>query len=160
MTPPTEPPVSDALLKEDPLKILEPVVNRLDHLTDGKGSPGVDGDAVERARDSLEATLAELKLTPEEERVLASEIGQLRDLTRKLDETTIEIAAFGMVSRGKSSVLNALLGRDIFEVGATHGTTITRSAQRWEQGARGSSGLDQARLVLVDTPGIDEVGGE
>ncbi|HMF36679.1 MAG TPA: Era-like GTP-binding protein, partial [Isosphaeraceae bacterium] len=135
---------------------LDPLLERLDRSPiSARGS-----DAVERARDSLEATLAGLQLTPEEEKVLAVEIGQLRELTKKLDETTIEIAAFGMVSRGKSSVLNALLGRDIFEVGATHGTTITRSAQRWEQGARGSSGLDQARLVLVDTPGIDEVGGE
>ena len=85
-----------------------------------------DTDAVDRARDSLEATLQGLKLTPEEEKVLADEIRQLRELTKKLDETTIEIAAFGMVSRGKSSVLNALLGRDVFEVGATHGTTTAR----------------------------------
>src|SRR5262249_9272185 len=87
-------------------------------------------------------------------------IRQLRELSKKLDESTIEIAAFGMVSRGKSSVLNALLGRDVFEVGATHGTTTSRSAQRWEQGGGGPSGLKQARLVLVDTPGLDEVGGE
>src|SRR5271165_1384120 len=139
---------------------LDPLLEQLDRSPiSAKGSVD-DSDAVERARDSLETTLAGLKLTPEEEKALANEIGQLRELTKKLDETTIEIAAFGMVSRGKSSVLNALLGRDIFEVGATHGTTITRSAQRWELGVRGSSGLDQARLVLVDTPGIDEVGGE
>ena len=119
-----------------------------------------DTEPVERARDSLEATLQGLKLTPEEEKVLADEIRQLRELTKKLDENTIEIAAFGMVSRGKSSVLNALLGRDVFEVGATHGTTLSQRAQRWEQGARGPTGLDQARLILVDTPGIDEVGGE
>jgi small GTP-binding protein len=119
-----------------------------------------DGDVLVRARDSLEQTLTSLKLTLDEEQALGDEIRQLQELTKKLDETTIEIAAFGMVSRGKSSVLNALLGRDVFEVGATHGTTQSRSAQRWEEGARGSSGLDQARLVLVDTPGIDEVGGE
>ena len=90
-------------------------------------------ETVERARVSLEETLAGLKLTPEEEHVLAEELSQLRDLTRKLDETTIEIAAFGMVSRGKSSVLNALLGQEVFKVGATHGTTVARAAQRWEQ---------------------------
>ncbi|MFO0891075.1 MAG: GTP-binding protein [Isosphaeraceae bacterium] len=134
------------------------MIEHLEHASDP--SEGRDPDAVERARDSLDATLAGLKLTPEEEKLLAPEIAQLRDLTRKLDETSIEIAAFGMVSRGKSSVLNAVLGRDVFEVGATHGTTQARSAQRWEEGARGSAGLDQARLVLVDTPGIDEVGGE
>ena len=160
MTPSTEPPASEALLNEDPRKTLEPVVEQLEHPPGDGEQHGPHGDAVERARDSLEATLAGLKLTPEEEKILAGEIRQLRELTKKLDETTIEIAAFGMVSRGKSSVLNALLGRDVFEVGATHGTTVTRSAQRWEQGARGPAGLDQARLILVDTPGIDEVGGE
>jgi small GTP-binding protein len=117
-------------------------------------------EVVERARESLEATLASLKLSPEEEAALSGELAQLRDLGRKLDESTIEIAAFGMVSRGKSSVLNALLGQDVFEVGATHGTTIARAAQRWQHDDSGRPGLEGARLVVVDTPGIDEVGGE
>ncbi len=116
--------------------------------------------AVERARDSLEATLAGLKLTTEEEAALSGELKQLRDLTQKLDETTIEIAAFGMVSRGKSSVLNALLGQDVFQIGATHGTTVARAAQRWQHDLAGRPGLEGARLIVVDTPGIDEVGGE
>ena len=66
-----------------------------------------------------------------------------------------------MVSRGKSSVLNALLGQEVFKTGTTHGTTVVEAAQPWEQvdrrAARASTGR---RLVLVDTPGIDEVGGE
>ncbi len=101
-----------------------------------------------------------LKLTPEEERALADELRQLRDLSQKLDDRTIEIAAFGMVSRGKSSVLNALLGQEIFKVGTTHGTTVSKSSQRWEQATAETPGLDGARLILIDTPGIDEVGGE
>src|SRR5579875_3419310 len=117
-------------------------------------------EAVERARVSQEETLTGLKLTPEEETALADELRQLRDLTQKLDETTIEIAAFGLVSRGKSSVLNALVGQDVFKVGATHGTTVARAAQRWEQSTLGRPGLEGANLVVVDTPGIDEVGGE
>jgi small GTP-binding protein len=116
--------------------------------------------AVEQARESLEETLAGLKLTPEEETALGDELRQLRELTQKLDETTIEIAAFGMVSRGKSSVLNSLVGQEVFKVGATHGTTVARAAQRWEQSTLGRPGLEGARLVVVDTPGIDEVGGE
>src|SRR5438132_10041278 len=99
-------------------------------------------ESVVRARESLEETLAGLKLTPEEEQALAEELRQLRDLTRKLDETTIEIVAFGMVSRGKSSVLNALLGQEVFKVGATHGTTVARAAQRWEQSALDRPGLE------------------
>jgi small GTP-binding protein len=115
---------------------------------------------VERARESLESTLASLKLTPEEEAVLARELSQLRDLGNKLDQSTIEIAAFGMVSRGKSSVLNALMGKDVFAVGVTHGTTIDRAAQRWQHDGAGHPGLEGAQLIVVDTPGIDEVGGE
>lgn len=117
-------------------------------------------DVLRQARESLEQTLAGLKLTPEEERALAEELAQLRDLTKKLDETTIEIAAFGMVSRGKSSVLNALAGKAVFQAGATHGTTRVRGEQLWESATVSSPGLETARLVLVDTPGIDEVGGE
>jgi GTP-binding protein Era len=140
----------------------EPAVEQPGHPqpADKDKKPVPEADAVDRARDSLESSLAGLHLTPEEERVMAEELKQLRDLSKKLDENTIEIAAFGMVSRGKSSVLNALLGRDIFEVGATHGTTVNRSAQRWEQDDGQRSGLGKARLILVDTPGIDEVGGE
>jgi GTP-binding protein Era len=115
---------------------------------------------VGRARETLDATLAGLKLTPEEERALVEEVRDLRDLARKLDENTVEIAAFGMVSRGKSSVLNALLGKEVFRAGATHGTTVKKEATRWEGNAPLPGGYEEARLVLVDTPGIDEVGGE
>jgi small GTP-binding protein len=115
---------------------------------------------VGRARETLDATLAGLRLTPEEERALADELRNLQDLARKLDENTVEIAAFGMVSRGKSSVLNALLGQEVFRSGATHGTTVKKEATRWEGNAPLPGGFEEARLVLVDTPGIDEVGGE
>jgi small GTP-binding protein len=122
---------------------------------------GREGDElVARARESLDETIAGLKLTPDEERAMAEELRQLRDLTLKLDETTIEIAAFGMVSRGKSSVLNALLGRDVFKTGTTHGTTAARASERWEHVTAERAGLGGAKLTLVDTPGIDEVGGE
>jgi hypothetical protein len=117
-------------------------------------------DVVAKARESLEQTLNQLKLTPEEEHALADELRQLRELSQKLDETSIEIAAFGMVSRGKSSVLNALVGQDVFKVGATHGTTVNRATRRWEEATIDRPGLEGARLTLVDTPGIDEVGGE
>ncbi len=116
---------------------------------------------VEKARESLEDTLQGLKLTPQEEQALSDELRQLRELSRKLDEATVEIAAFGMVSRGKSSVLNALMGHEVFKVGTTHGTTVSRASQRWEHAAMADyPGLEGARLVLIDTPGIDEVGGE
>src|SRR5689334_18999770 len=104
--------------------------------------------------------MAGLNLTPQEEHALASELAQLRDLAGKLDENTVEIAAFGMVSRGKSSVLNALLGHDALPTGSTHGTTVTRASRMWDSVTLAGTSAGEARLVLVDTPGIDEVGGE
>ncbi|MFL5897834.1 MAG: GTP-binding protein, partial [Solirubrobacterales bacterium] len=64
-----------------------------------------ESDVVAKARESLEETFQNLQLTADEEGALADELRQLRALTEKLDQNTIEIAAFGMVSRGKSSVL-------------------------------------------------------
>ena len=119
-----------------------------------------ESDVVARARESLEETFQALHLTSEEEQAMGDELRQLRALTDKLDENTVEIAAFGMVSRGKSSVLNALLGQDVFKVGTTHGTTVQRSQERWEHAVLDRPGLDGAKLILIDTPGIDEVGGE
>ena len=132
------------------------MLDELDRQTDGEDPIGPSS----RHARAWKRPSPGLKLTPEEETALADELRQLRELTQKLDETTIEIAAFGMVSRGKSSVLNALLGQEVFKVGATHGTTVARAAQRWEQSTLGRPGLEGARLVVVDTPGIDEVGGE
>ncbi|WP_337177580.1 DUF697 domain-containing protein [Paludisphaera sp.] len=134
-----------------------PLLDDLERAAEVAGAEG-GADAVERARESLKGTLDALRLTPEEERAMAPQLDRLRDLARKLDEATVEIVAFGMVSRGKSSVLNALLGRETFEVGATHGTTVRRGAQDWVEAEPG--GFPDARLILVDTPGIDEIGGE
>jgi small GTP-binding protein len=119
-----------------------------------------EDELIQRARESLEETIAGLKLTPEEEVALSGEVAQLRELAAKLDSNTIQIAAFGMVSRGKSSVLNALCGKDVFKTGATHGTTTIRGDHPWESASISGSDLEGARLILVDTPGIDEVGGE
>lgn len=116
----------------------------------------------DRALDSIKGTLDALQLSPAEERLLAGEVGRLRDLGRRLEEQTIEIAAYGMVGRGKSSVLNALIGRDVFAVGATHGTTVSHVSEPWRLEGEGAAapGLEGARLVLTDTPGVDEVGGD
>ena len=132
------------------------IADLLDRLE--KGDSG--DDAYARARESLESTIAGLKLTAEEEPFVAEELRKLRELTEKLDDNRVEIAAFGMVSRGKSSLMNALLGREVFKTGSTHGTTVSREAQRWELSAPRPDGFEEAKLVLVDTPGIDEVGGE
>ena len=55
--------------------------------------------------------------------LIDSELAKIFALEEKLDQSAIAIAVFGMVSRGKSSLINALLGQKLSETGATHGTT-------------------------------------
>jgi small GTP-binding protein len=63
---------------------------------------------------------------------------------------TLEIVAFGTISSGKSSLLNALAGRDAFQTDPRGGTTRQRLEIPWP-------GSD--RVLLVDTPGLGEVEG-
>ncbi len=72
-------------------------------------------------------------------------------LERKQQSCKLEIVAFGTISSGKSSLLNALAGRDVFRSDVAGGTTLTRSEIPWP-------GAD--RVVLADTPGLAEVRGE
>ncbi|MCA9269288.1 MAG: GTP-binding protein, partial [Planctomycetales bacterium] len=68
----------------------------------------------------------------------------------KTENQTLEIVAFGAISSGKSSLLNALAGRDFFATDLRGGTTLVRNEIPWP-------GDNTVRLV--DTPGLGEVGG-
>lgn len=76
---------------------------------------------------------------------------QLAALQQKHERQHLEIVAFGTISSGKSSLLNALAGRDAFATDVIGGTTTTRCELPWP-------GDD--RVTLVDTPGLAEVHGE
>lgn len=120
------------------------------------------------AQTALQALLDKLDLTRREESGLEEQITTLRSMLDKLDHEVVQIAVFGMVSRGKSSLLNALLGESIFSTGPTHG--VTRDSQRahWSLDDHDKNplivyplkGQGQSRIELIDTPGIDEVDGE
>ncbi len=121
----------------------------------------------QRARDSLRQILSDLDLTQRERLGLESEIAELKEVLAKLDRTVFQVAAFGLVGRGKSSLLNALIGREVFQTGALHG--VTRDSQRvvWEiDNWQDAFDLDkdtpatlQEAIEFIDTPGIDEVAG-
>jgi len=82
---------------------------------------------------------------------LRQELDPLVDeLAEKRESQTLEIVAFGTISGGKSSLLNALAGRDVFATDASGGTTLCRNEIPWP-------GAD--RVTLVDTPGLGEVDG-
>ena len=124
-----------------------------------------------KAQNSLRSLISNLDLTTEEQTGLESQIDRLSLMLDKLEQSVVQIAAFGMVGRGKSSVLNALVGRDIFPTGALHGVTRTIDTANWkltpEQIADTAQNLQrltitgkEGEIQLLDTPGIDEVNGE
>jgi len=65
----------------------------------------------------------------------------------------LHLSAFGRVSTGKSSLLNALIGEEKFSVSPVHGETRYSSMQAWNE-------LQVGGVYLIDTPGLDEAGGE
>lgn len=71
----------------------------------------------------------------------------------KLQHGHLHIAVFGRVSTGKSSLLNALIGEQKFAVSPLHGETKQSSMQAWSE-------IEAAGVYLIDTPGLDEAGGE
>ncbi|MDY6897156.1 MAG: Era-like GTP-binding protein, partial [Cyanobacteriota bacterium] len=81
------------------------------------------------------------------------EIQLLTSNLNKLDYNVIRIAAFGLVSRGKSAVLNALMGQKILETGPLNGVTQYPRSIRWNPGGK-------VEVELIDTPGLDEIAGE
>jgi hypothetical protein len=83
--------------------------------------------------------------------VRAELITSVEELEAKRQSQRLEIVAFGTISSGKSSLLNALAGRPVFRTNVVGGTTSTRSEIPWPAGDR---------VTLVDTPGLAEVRGE
>jgi small GTP-binding protein len=76
---------------------------------------------------------------------------QLLALEQKQSSQRLEIVAFGTISSGKSTLLNALAGRDVFSTNVIGGTTARRCEIPWP-------GADS--VALIDTPGLAEVHGE
>ncbi|MFM7383266.1 MAG: GTPase, partial [Microcystaceae cyanobacterium] len=121
-----------------------------------------------QAQQTLQNLVKNLDLRAREKAELTSEINHLCELLEKLDQARIQIAVFGLVGRGKSSILNALLGQTIFATGPLHGVTQDIHATAWQLPASDElpdlqgytlQGWGNAQIQLIDTPGIDEVDG-
>ncbi|TAG19614.1 MAG: DUF697 domain-containing protein [Oscillatoriales cyanobacterium] len=124
------------------------------------------------ARASLRQALARYSNNTELEAALQTQLDILTSTSEKLDNKVIRIATFGLVSRGKSAVLNALLGQKILQTGPLNGVTQWPRSVRWNvpltflegveppQPPLGKGGQGGVQVELIDTPGLDEVGGE
>ncbi|NJK37238.1 MAG: DUF697 domain-containing protein [Oscillatoriales cyanobacterium RM2_1_1] len=124
--------------------------------------------ALERARTSLRQSLNRYSqwqrqrrtTTPEMRATLKTQLDIISANLEKLDQNLVRVATFGLVSRGKSAVLNALLGQKLLQTGPLHGVTQWPRFVRWEVNADSWRGVDGFQVELIDTPGLDEVGGE
>lgn len=128
----------------------------------GKNVPNLQETHLNRARASLRQVLSWYGYLrkpgqPQSNLELASfvkpELEILTNTLNKLDSNVIRIAAFGLVSRGKSAVLNALVGQKILQTGPLNGVTQYPRSLRWTPGGK-------VQVELIDTPGLDEIQGE
>lgn len=99
------------------------VVHAEQHLAEGAGR-----DFRDRLR-QLEAQGNDLSLLSRIERVVADRglvefRGTIASILDRAEDRSFEIAVFGRVSSGKSSLLNAILGTDVLPVGVTPVTAV------------------------------------
>jgi len=108
----------------------------------------------------VEATLAQLTGCPEAERKrLQQDLAQLNEMYEKLTTGRVEVVIFGEISTGKSAMINALIGRAVAEVDVQGGWTKQVWGTAWEGSGHRLPGIESSELILIDTPGINEVGG-
>lgn len=99
-------------------------------------------------RDTIERRVAALEPQAEPARAARAE---LAELDRRRSDATLDIALFGDISSGKSSLLRALAPESDSAVGVVGGTTVRVQRQL---------GVlpDGATLVVADVPGTGEAG--
>jgi len=117
--------------------------------------PSSDGgsDHLSLARESLRELIQDSRLPDGVRDSLAQDYEAVQAMLDKLEHGYLHLSAFGRVSTGKSSLLNALIGEDMFSVSPLHGETRHSSMQAWNQ-------VEAGGVFLIDTPGLDEAGGE
>lgn len=115
-----------------------------------------------QARSSLKQTLSRYSQPVPRKRnadiavraALKRDLDGLTTTLDKLNNCLIRIAVFGLVSRGKSAVVNALLGQKVLQTGPINGVTQYPRSVYW------AIANGQVRVELIDTPGLDEVDGD
>jgi small GTP-binding protein len=117
-------------------------------------APG-DGndDHLTLARESLRHLVNDERLPEGLRESLAHDYADVQAMLEKIEHGHVHFAAVGRVSTGKSSLLNALIGEALFSVSPLHGETRHSSMQAWKE-------IEAGGVYLLDTPGLDEAGGE
>lgn len=122
-------------------------------------APGHD-PSYDRAMRTVQRTLGDLaSCTPAEREELAAEARQLEATTAKLETGRLDLAVVGEISTGKSALINALVGEARTEVDVRGGWTRQVWHVPWDGAGYVMPGLADSSVVLIDTPGLNEVDG-
>jgi len=97
--------------------------------------------------------------SPQEKAALGKELADLEATSRKLEMGRVEIVLFGEIDTGKSALINALVGKAVAEVDVRGGWTREVWSTSWSGCGYVVPGFEQSQVVLLDTPGINEVDG-
>ena len=112
------------------------------------------------AVESVAETLKQLTGCPESEKErLKSDVADLSRMYEKATSGRVEIAIFGEISTGKSAMINALIGRAVAEVDVQGGWTKETWGTNWDGSGHVIPGFEKSEVVIIDTPGINEVDG-
>jgi len=98
-------------------------------------------------------------LSDAERAALTKELSDLEAISRKLEMGRVEIVIFGEIDTGKSALINALVGQTVAEVDVRGGWTKEVWTAAWNAGGYVVPGFEKSQVVLLDTPGINEVEG-
>ena len=119
--------------------------------TEADGSSGTDHLGL--ARESLRELVHDSRLPAGVRESLVHDYDAVQAMLDKIEHGHLHLSVFGRVSTGKSSLLNALIGEERFSVSPIHGETRFSSMQAWSE-------VEAGGVFLIDTPGLDEAGGE
>jgi small GTP-binding protein len=119
----------------------------------------LDGD-YEAAMESVRRAIEHFRgCNPAERESLQRDLDQLHSMAEKLAAGKIEIVVFGEISTGKSALINALVGQAVADVNVRGGWTKDVWNVGWSGAGYCMPGLANSQVVLVDTPGLNEVDG-